>query len=86
MECAVIVTYRCNARCRMCNTWKNPSKKSEEITPEIIDKIEGRYKRLNITGGEPMLRDDILEIVEVLDKKTDRLEISTNGYYMDKIL
>ena len=86
MECAVIVTYRCNARCQMCNTWKNPSKKSEEITPEIIDKISGRYKRLNITGGEPMLRDDILEIVEVLDKKTDRLEISTNGYFTDRII
>ena len=86
MECAVIVTYRCNARCQMCNTWKNPSKKSEEITPEIIDKIKGRYKRLNITGGEPMLRDDILEIVEVLDKKTDRLEISTNGYFTNRII
>ncbi|MBC2695927.1 MAG: radical SAM protein [Desulfobacteraceae bacterium] len=86
MECAVIITYRCNARCQMCHTWKNPSKKSEEIAPEIIDKIEGRYKRLNITGGEPMLRDDILEIVEVLDKKTDRLEISTNGYFTDRII
>jgi len=50
----------------MCNTWQFPSKKSEEITPAIIDKIEGRYKRLNITGGEPMLRDDIMEIVEVI--------------------
>ena len=86
MECAIIITYRCNAKCQMCNTWKNPSKKSEEVTPEIIDKIEGRYKRLNITGGEPMLRDDILEIVEVLDKKTDRLEISTNGYFTDRII
>lgn len=86
MECAVIVTYRCNAQCQMCNTWQFPSRESEEITPEIIDKIEGRYNRLNITGGEPMLREDILEIVEVLNKKTDRLEISTNGYYTDRIV
>lgn len=86
MECAVIVTYRCNAHCQMCNTWQFPSRASEEITPEIIDRIEGRYKRLNITGGEPMLREDILEIVEVLDKKTDRLEISTNGYFTDRIV
>lgn len=86
MECAVIVTYRCNAHCQMCNTWQFPSRASEEISPEIIDRIEGRYKRLNITGGEPMLREDILEIVEVLDKKTDRLEISTNGYFTDRIV
>lgn len=41
MECAVIVTYRCNTRCQLCYTWKNPSKIEEEITPEIIDKIPG---------------------------------------------
>jgi len=70
----------------MCNTWKFPTDLTEEIPPEVIDKIEGRYKRLNITGGEPMLRDDILEVVEVLDKKTDRLEISTNGYFTDRII
>jgi len=86
MECAVIVTYRCNARCQMCHTWQHPSKKPEEITPEVFDKIQGRYQRLNITGGEPMLRDDILDIVEVLHKKTDRLEISTNGYFTDRIV
>jgi MoaA/NifB/PqqE/SkfB family radical SAM enzyme len=70
----------------MCNTWKYPSRASDEITPEVIDKIEGRYRRLNITGGEPMLRDDILDIVEVLDRKTDRLEISTNGFFTERIL
>lgn len=86
MECAVIVTYRCNARCQMCNTWKNPSKIDEEITPEIIDKIPGGYKRLNITGGEALLRKDIEDIVAVLHKKTDRLEISTNGYFTERIV
>ncbi len=86
MECAVIVTYRCNARCQMCHTWKHPSDPEQEIPPEIIDKIEGRYKRLNITGGEPTLRDDIMEIVDVLDKKAETLELSTNGYYTDRIV
>ena len=79
MECAVITTYRCNARCMMCKAWENPSKASEEITPEIIDKIPGGHTRLNITGGEPTLRKDLEDIVAVLDKKTKRLEISTNG-------
>jgi len=85
MECAVITTYRCNARCLMCDAWQNPSKAEEEVSPEIIDKIPSGHKRLNITGGEPMLRKDIEEIVAVLDKKTHRLEISTNGYFTDRI-
>ncbi|RJQ18375.1 MAG: radical SAM protein [Nitrospiraceae bacterium] len=86
MEAAVVVTYRCNARCKMCNTWQFPSKPVEEITPEVIDKIPGGMTRLNITGGEPMLRRDIEDIVAVLHKKTNRLEISTNGFFTDKIV
>ena len=65
MECAVIATYRCNAHCQMCHTWQYPSDPAEEITPEII-KIEGRYKRLNITSWESMFREHIPEIVEIL--------------------
>lgn len=81
MECAVIVTYRCNARCQMCHTWQHPSKKEFEIGPEIMNKIPAGQHRINLTGGEPALRDDLLEIVSVLVKKTPRLEISTNGYF-----
>jgi len=85
MECSVITTYRCNARCKMCNSWNFPSKSSEEFKPEILKKIPPGMKRLNITGGEPMLRNDIREIVQILDEKTKRLEISTNGYFYDRI-
>lgn len=35
----VIVTYRCNARCSMCNRYKAPSKIEEEITLETIKKL-----------------------------------------------
>lgn len=85
MECAIITTYRCNARCQMCNSWRNPTKQSEEFDPEILKKIPAGMKRLNITGGEPMLRKDIHRIVEILYEKSDRLEISTNGYFYDRI-
>lgn len=86
MECAVITTYRCNAKCGMCYSWKNPSRASEEFEPDILEKIPGGIQRLNITGGEPLLRADLAEIVRILDKKTSRLEISTNGYFVDRIV
>ena len=35
----VIVTYRCNARCSMCNRYKAPSKPEEEISIESIRKL-----------------------------------------------
>jgi MoaA/NifB/PqqE/SkfB family radical SAM enzyme len=86
MECAVITTYRCNAKCGMCYSWQNPSKASEEFNPEILEKIPGGMQRLNITGGEPLLRKDLADIVRILDKKTKRLEISTNGYFSDRLV
>ena len=85
MECAVISTYRCNAHCQMCNIWQNPSRKSEEFLPEILERLPGGMPRINITGGEPMLRDDIMDIVRILDRKTAQLEISTNGYFTERI-
>jgi MoaA/NifB/PqqE/SkfB family radical SAM enzyme len=69
----------------MCNTWQHPSKSSEEFDPEILKKLPSGMQRLNITGGEPMLRKDIEEIVRILDKKSNRLEISTNGFFYDRI-
>lgn len=86
MECSVITTYRCNARCRMCNTWDFPSKSAEEFKPEILEKLPARLSRMNITGGEPALRADLLEIVRILDKRTSHLEISTNGFFTDRLV
>ena len=50
----VIVTYRCNARCSMCNRYKAPSKPEEEISIETIKKLPKMYFT-NITGGEPFI-------------------------------
>ena len=81
----IIVTYRCNARCNMCSRHLQPSRPEEELTPELIRKLPRMYFT-NITGGEPFLRDDLREIVRELRKKSDRIVISTNGFYTDRIL
>ena len=70
----VIVTYRCNARCNMCNRYKKPSLPEEEISIETIKKLPSMYFT-NITGGEPFIRTDLKEIVRELYKKSDRIEI-----------
>lgn len=81
----VIVTYRCNARCNMCNRYKAPSRKDEEISLDTIRKLPPMYFT-NITGGEPFLREDLADIVRVLYEKSDRIVISTNGFFTDRIL
>lgn len=81
----VIVTYRCNARCTMCSRYKAPSKPEEELSIETIRKLPEMYFT-NITGGEPFIRTDIKEIVRELYKKSDRIVISTNGFFTDRIV
>lgn len=81
----VIVTYRCNARCTMCNRYKAPSKPEEEISIETIKKLP-KMNFTNITGGEPFIRADLKDIVRELYKKSDRIVISTNGFFTDSII
>lgn len=81
----VIVTYRCNARCTMCNRYKCPSTPEEEISLETIKKLPEMYFT-NITGGEPFIREDLKDVVRELYKKSDRIVISTNGFFTDRII
>lgn len=86
MEACIIVTYRCNAKCHMCNTWQYPSQAKDEITPAVVDKLPGGLNFINITGGEPFLREDLADIVQVALSKTKRLVISTNGFFTDRMI
>lgn len=84
MELSVITTYRCPMKCKMCDIWANPTNKNVEFSPSILNKLPA-LTLVNITGGEPFVRDDLEEIVEILFKKTKRIVISTSGWYEDKI-
>ncbi len=86
MESAIIVTYRCNAHCQMCHIWKYPSRIEEEFSPEVLESLPDGQSKINITGGEPTLRRDLLDIVEVLKPKTARLEIISNGSFPERLL
>jgi MoaA/NifB/PqqE/SkfB family radical SAM enzyme len=85
MEGIVAVTYRCNAKCHMCNTWQFPSDKDQEIKAKDLVTLPP-MKFCNITGGETFLREDLEEIVREVRKKADRICISSNGYFTDRIV
>lgn len=85
-EICIILTYRCNAKCNMCDVWHHPTKSSEEITIEDVKKLPSGFRFINITGGEPFVRKDIEEIIGVVRQKTQRIVISTNGFFTEKII
>lgn len=69
----------------MCDVWNYPTKLSEEIKLETIEKLPDMFF-CNVTGGEPFVRDDISEIVRILVKKSKRVVISTNGCFTDRVV
>ncbi|MBU0481322.1 MAG: radical SAM protein [Proteobacteria bacterium] len=86
MEACLIVTYRCNAKCYMCNTWQHPTLPREEFSSALVSKLPTGLKFINITGGEPFLRKDIIDLIDTALYRTERLVISTNGYFTDRII
>lgn len=84
-DMCIIVTYRCPMKCQMCNIWKNPTEKSEEITIEQIKKLPN-VKFINITGGEPFVREDLEDIIEVCFQKSPRVVISTSCWFEDRVI
>ncbi len=77
------VTHQCNYQCSYCMFSCNYKKEERELTTEecyhVIDELvkEG-FTQLKITGGEPFLRKDILEILTYASKRLET-DISTNA-------
>ncbi|TET46691.1 radical SAM protein [candidate division TA06 bacterium] len=85
VDALLAVTYRCNARCVMCNIWQTPMQ--DDLSPAEWANMPASLKDINISGGEPFLRDDLPEIVSVVKGKCPgaKLIISTNGIAVKRI-
>jgi len=76
------ITTRCNLRCPYCGVWKNDYSKHEntELSKKIIDKIYGTgVVELSFTGGEPLLRGDIYELINYASDLGLWTQITSNG-------
>src|SRR5271157_4975041 len=72
------ITYRCNSRCRTCSIWKQ--KPENELTLNEIGEFARKnrsFKWIELTGGEPFLRGDIVEIVRTFKENSPGLYLLT---------
>ncbi len=76
----IAVTLNCNSRCIMCNIWKN--RITNELQPHEFLKIPSSLIDINITGGEPFLRKDLVEIIANMKKAAPkaRMVMISNGF------
>ncbi len=88
VSCAV--TYRCNLRCKMCNIWDKKDH-PHELKAEDIGRLFQRPHNthwLGITGGEPFLRTDLIDIVDAAltpSKTLNALHFATNGSFTERV-
>ena len=81
------VFYGCNLKCEMCNHWRETREPpvSSERLEEIIRELGGLgTKKVHISGGEPMLRPQIPEFVELASSLGIKVTMTTNGTLVDK--
>lgn len=88
------ITDSCNLRCKYCLPEKVEYKnKKNLLTPKEIEKIVGAFallgvNKIRITGGEPLVRKDFLEILSLINKNKEikKIAITTNGLDLEKNL
>jgi MoaA/NifB/PqqE/SkfB family radical SAM enzyme len=85
-------TLRCNLKCKYCSIWKegniNQELSLDEWKKFFLDMRDWVGKaHIGITGGEPLLREEIFEILEFMAKLGLKPSLTTNGVLLseDKI-
>jgi len=83
------VTDNCNLRCKHCFYWKEVDNPRNAHSIEEIEKLTKSLKErldlLTLTGGEPFIRKDLVDIVRLFveNNKVKRIHIATNGLLPD---
>jgi len=85
-------TARCNLRCLHCyNVWKDPVAYSQDEldtnrAAALIDRAirQSRCRRFTFTGGEPVLRDDLEQLVARAARHCEGINLITNGTLLDE--
>ncbi|NDV42144.1 polysaccharide pyruvyl transferase family protein [Flagellimonas sediminis] len=84
------ITDNCNSKCQMCNVWKDKSENEllpKEIADIFSDQLFANVKHLGISGGEPTLRNDLLDCVDAILESLPKLEslsITSHGFHPSK--
>ncbi len=83
------ITERCNCRCSFCDIWKIPAQKSADARLNDVIRTVRQAKKLGVrfvdfTGGEPLLHDDLPDMLRHAKRIGLRTSITTNCLRYEK--
>jgi MoaA/NifB/PqqE/SkfB family radical SAM enzyme len=91
INCNLQITYRCNFKCQICDFWKERHEPAEELSLDDIKTIGRKLNQLgtiiiSLAGGEPLLREDIYDIITALNAAGHFPILITNGWFVDETI
>lgn len=90
----VSVTQNCNLRCIYCAPGENncvvndPSTiTASEIESIVMSAVKAGVKKVRVTGGEPLVRPDICDIIQRISRidGVEDISMSTNGINLERL-
>lgn len=77
------VNKNCNARCFMCDFWKNPKMEiSEDQFRNVLSQFES-VELVRFTGGEPLLCDQLPQYIRMCHELGIKTSVITNGLLLE---
>lgn len=83
------ITHRCNISCNICDIRKDKQITeftSKEIISVVSQAIKWGVPSFVLSGGEPLLREDVFEILNFCKENKYPIGILTNGTLLDKAM
>lgn len=86
-EVTIEVLQRCPNKCIYCSSWSSPEKSAalpfNTICGIVDDASALGAKLINLSGGEPLLRPDIKDILGYIKSKGMNIRLYTSGIYYE---
>ncbi|MFX0083192.1 MAG: radical SAM/SPASM domain-containing protein [Candidatus Hodarchaeota archaeon] len=81
------ITYKCQCKCVHCSAGRHFKKDKKELSTEEAKKLIDDAQKLGVTiiaftGGEPLMREDVFELISHVDKKKAMPIMFTNGQFL----
>ncbi len=84
----IFINSICNLTCEHCFYWRNLNRR-DDLTFEEFKKLSlelGKFENLNLSGGEPFIRDEFAEICSLFveNNGVKQIYVPTNGYFTER--
>jgi MoaA/NifB/PqqE/SkfB family radical SAM enzyme len=86
---SISLTDRCVCRCAHCHRYGNERPGRPELSTTEVLSVLDQARRMGVyqaifTGGEPLLRTDLPEIIRYAHRKGFQTQLNTNGWFIDR--